>query len=68
MQAGRDFEARVFDELAAIHSDVVIVDPRLRKPEAVNMTVQAMASQASLILGGWLPDDIDGARTGKPAS
>lgn len=66
LQAGRDFEARVFDELGAIHSDVVIVDLSLRKAEAIAITVQAMESQASLILGGWLPDDVDGARTGKP--
>lgn len=66
LQAGRDFEARAFDELAAIHSDVVIVDPSLHKSEAIAVTVQAMESQAALILGGWLPDDVDGARTGKP--
>ncbi len=35
-----------------------------RTPSPV--TVQAMESGAPLILGGWLPDDVDGARTGKP--
>ncbi len=66
LQAGRDFEAGVFDELAAIHPDSVTVDPRLRKVEAIALTVEAMESQVPLIIGGFLPDDIAGARTGKP--
>lgn len=66
LQAGRDFEARIFDALAGLHPDAVIVDPRLGKPEAIAVTIQAMDSQAPLILGGWLPDDVDGARKGKP--
>ncbi len=30
------------------------------------MTVQAMDTGAPLVLGGWLPDDVEGGRTGRP--
>ena len=32
----------------------------------MGVNVQAMDSPASLILGGWLPEDVEGARKGKP--
>lgn len=66
LQAGRDFEARIFDELAGLHPEAVIVNPGLEKSGAITVTVQAMDSSAPLILGGWLPDDLDGGRKGKP--
>lgn len=65
LEAGNAFEVRIFDELAALHPDVVIVDAR-DKSDAIALTMQAMESGAPLILGGWLPDDIEGARKGKP--
>ncbi len=64
--AGNEFEAEVFSELLRIHSDAVLVDPRMRKTEAVAMTLAAMESGAPLILGGWLPDDESGGRKGRP--
>ena len=66
LDAGNAFEARVFERLVAIHPSAVVVDSRLAKADAIAMTVQAMDAGAHLILGGWLPDDVDGGRTGKP--
>jgi hypothetical protein len=66
LDAGNAFETSVFEDLAAIHPTAVVVDSQLGRADAIAMTVQAMDSSAPLILGGWLPDDIDGGRTGKP--
>jgi len=66
LEAGNAFEASVFEDLAAIHPAAVVVDSRLGKADAIAMTAQAMDSSAHLILGGWLPDDVGGSRTGKP--
>ncbi|MFM8857478.1 MAG: recombinase RecB [Actinomycetota bacterium] len=67
LEAGQRFEAEVFAELLSIHSgSAVAVDAELRKAEAIEATSAAMQSGAMLILGGWLPDDEDGGRTGKP--
>lgn len=67
LEAGRQFEADVFAELLRLHPDTaVLVDPALPKAEAVAVTVGAMESGAPLVLGGWLPDDIAGGRTGRP--
>ncbi len=65
--AGRQFELEVFAELRRIHPDTSeLIDPDLRKAAAIGKTLAAMESGVPLILGGWLPDDIDGGRTGKP--
>ena len=42
------------------------MDPHLTKADAIAATVAAMESGAPLVLGGWLPDDIAGGRTGRP--
>ena len=65
-QAGRDFEAEVFALLKALHPEASVIDPSLRRTAAIDATVAAMDAEATLILGGWLPDDIDGGRTGRP--
>ena len=56
----------VFEDLAALHPTAVVVDPQLRKADAIAMTVQAMNEGAPLVLGGWLPDDVEGGRKGRP--
>lgn len=66
LDAGNAFEARVFEDLAAIHPTAVVVNRQLSKVDAIAATVQAMNAGAPLILGGWLPDDVEGGRTGKP--
>ena len=65
-EAGRVFEAEVFGLLQRLHPDAVVIEPALRRTEAVAETLAAMDACAPLILGGWLPDDVGGGRTGKP--
>lgn len=65
--AGRQFEAEVFAELLRIHPDTSeLIDPGMRKAAAIAKTLAAMTSGVPLVLGGWLPDDTTGGRTGKP--
>ena len=67
LDAGLLFEAAVFAELLGIPSlTAVLVDSNLRKGDAIATTLAAMDSGAALVLGGWLPDDPLGGRTGKP--
>jgi hypothetical protein len=66
LDAGRAFEAAVFAQLTALHSDCVLVDPDLQHDDAIAATVAAIDAGAGLILGGWLPDDSAGGRTGRP--
>ncbi len=64
--AGVAVEAEAFAALADLHPASVLVDPALRHDDAVAATLAAMDAAAPLILGGWLPDDPDGGRAGKP--
>lgn len=65
--AGRQYEAEVFAELVRIHRNTaVLIDPDLRKDAAIAETLAAMESGVPLVLGGWLPDDTAGGRTGRP--
>ena len=67
LDAGREFEAEVFAELVRIHPDTaVLVDAALCKGGAIAKTLADMESGVPLVLGGWLPDDPLGGRTGKP--
>jgi len=66
LQAGRAFEAVVFEKLISLHRGCIVVDPALRKDDAIAATVAAMSAGCGLILGGWLPDDVAGGRTGRP--
>lgn len=67
LDAGQQFEAEVFAELLRIHpTTALLLDSGLRKDEAIAKTVVAMRSGVPLVLGGWLPDDPAGGRTGKP--
>lgn len=66
LDAGNAFEQNVFEDLVEVHPTAVVVDRQLGKADAITMTVDAMNAGAPLILGGWLPDDVDNARKGRP--
>ena len=66
IDAGNAFEAEAFADLLKIHPTAVLVDPRLGKYEAIATTIAAAESGAPLVLGGTLPDDVAGGRSGKP--
>lgn len=66
LDAGNAFERLVFENLRALHPTAVVVDPQLYRADAITVTVEAMDAGAPLVLGGWLPDDVDGGRTGRP--
>jgi predicted RecB family nuclease len=66
LDAGIAFEARVFEDLRRRHRGAVLIDVHAGRQEAISATVAAMDGGAPLILGGWLPDDPAGARTGRP--
>jgi predicted RecB family nuclease len=63
--AGNEFEALIFAELRTFHADAIDISEG-PKSEMIAATVAAMKDKAPLILGGWLPDDEAGRRTGKP--
>ncbi|MFL6089359.1 MAG: hypothetical protein ACJ71Z_04370 [Aeromicrobium sp.] len=63
--AGNEFEALVFTELLALHADAVLISEG-SKTATIEATVAAMERHVPLILGGQLPDDVVGRRTGKP--
>ncbi|MGY2873844.1 putative RecB family nuclease [Marmoricola sp. URHA0025 HA25] len=63
MAQGREFEQAMIEQLAALHPDAVVIPDNWR---AVEPTVEAMRAGVPLILGGRLPDDLEGRRTGKP--
>jgi predicted RecB family nuclease len=66
LDAGRAFEVAIFAQLMALHLGCVLIDPDLHNDDAITATVAAMDAGAGLILGGWLPDDPAGGRTGRP--
>jgi hypothetical protein len=66
LDAGITFERTVFGKLIALHPTAVVVEPQLRKADMIAATVHAMESGAPLVLGGSLPDDVAGGRTGRP--
>jgi len=66
LDAGIAFEAAVFARLRALNPNCVLIDPGLRRGDAVSETMAAMDDGVELILGGWLPDDVAGGRKGRP--
>lgn len=66
--AGIVFEAAVFADLKASMDEGQYVDlAAIRGKQAVVAgTLEAMDRDVALIIGGWLPDDEDGGRTGRP--
>ena len=63
LDAGVRFEAEMFALLLALHPGAILIDPG---PGAIAATLAAMDAAAPLVLGGWLPDDADGGRKGRP--
>jgi hypothetical protein len=66
LDAGIEFEAEVFGELLSRRGGAVLIDSTMRRAAAIATTVAAMDAAVPLILGGWLPDDPVGGRTGRP--
>jgi len=66
--AGIAFEAAVFAELrlALGASRCRDLSDVRGKPSVITATLEAMDEGVEVILGGWLPDDVAGGRTGKP--
>ena len=64
--SGNAFEVEVFNELRGLHPKAVVIDKGAKYAEAQAETLAAMQSDASLILGGWLPSDPTHRRVGKP--
>jgi predicted RecB family nuclease len=65
--AGRLFEASVREALnGALGHRCVVIDEDLRAQAAIAQTVAAMSSGAEVVIGGWLPNDVDGGRKGRP--
>lgn len=63
--AANEFEALVFATIGELHPDALRITDGC--PEDMTAaTVAAMRRQVPLILGGWLPVDERGRRTGKP--
>lgn len=62
---GRDFEAQLVSRLLALHPDARVIsgDSRTGRERA---TRAAMEDGAALIIGGRLPADSEGRRTGEP--
>ena len=66
--AGIAFEATVFGEIkdSLDASRWIDLSDVRGKANAVAATVKAMEDGIEVILGGWLPDDVGGGRTGRP--
>ncbi len=67
-EVGRQHEATVGEELrnAVPSHDLVDLTGITAKAACVAATVAAMDARAAVVLGGWLPDDTAGGRTGRP--
>jgi len=65
---GNEFESDVLARWAGLDLDGFVDLRRLDadKPAHIEATVEAMRGRAPVIVGGRLPDDVAGARTGKP--
>ena len=64
MEQGLAFERVMLERLAALHPGAVLVADD--DPDAVERTFEAVSAGAPLVLGGRLPDDLVGRRTGRP--
>jgi len=64
---GLAFESDVFGALQDVLCErLVVIDRDLSKSAVIAETVAAMDAGAEVIAEGWLPDDLGGARTGRP--
>jgi predicted RecB family nuclease len=64
---GNEFESETFDEIAAgvVGVAILVRDPEDR-PAWEQATMSALSSRASIVVGGRLPVDLVGRRTGEP--
>lgn len=65
-EAGIAFEDEVVAYLSSTLGDSLLDARLLTHPEALPVTREAMAEGVAVILGGALPDDVDGRRRGRP--
>lgn len=63
---GNSFEADIFAELRALHPDAELIADNTDLAAMAAETIDAMDRRVPIILGGCLPADWDGRRTGKP--
>ncbi len=64
---GVEFEAGVLVELAnLLGSGLVSIQAHRSREESVRLTLDAMSAGALMISNGWLPDDREGGRQGRP--
>ena len=63
---GRAFEEQVFDALQNFHGSRAALIEQSSKADQQLATTTALDSDVSIVLGGWLPDDHQSRRTGKP--
>jgi predicted RecB family nuclease len=64
---GLTFQDSIFDELQGVLGErLLVINSGLSKQAAISATVDAMDAGAEVIAEGWLPDDVAGARTGRP--
>jgi len=64
--AGKAHEADVYAKWMKLHPDVVDLSDLDNQPGHAEATVQQMRAGRAVIVGGRLPDDAAGGRTGKP--
>ncbi len=62
----RAFTAAVADELRLLHLDSVTIDHDLDPEDQQDLTFHAMNVGVPVIIGGWVPTDPVGRRTGRP--
>ena len=61
------FETDVLTDLAdGLGSSFVRIEPHLSRTESIRLTLQAMGDGPLLISNGWLPDDREAGRQGRP--
>lgn len=63
---GRAYEREVFAALLRHHGDRVALIEESAKVDHQRATLEALQSDVSIVLGGWLPDDHRSRRTGRP--
>jgi hypothetical protein len=64
---GVEFKAGVLVELAnLLGSGLVSIQAHPSREESVRLTLDAMSAGALMITNGWLPDDREGGRQGRP--
>ena len=64
--AGIAFEQVIFSAILDLHTTATAVVDGGARTNRQEATLSAMVSGPSIVLGGWLPDDPAGRRTGQP--